>query len=140
MQRKHSDEKDPADWFYLAADRLKVADLAWRHEGLTASGIELLQEAVERYLKGYLIERGWPLVRTHDLDQLVTVAATYDPAFKQFQRFAEELTEDFFAQHYPGEDWQTVGQNYPSLRQRAGELIALIEQKLPKYFPKPSTK
>ena len=58
MLRKLSNESDPADWFYLATDRLKTADLAWKVEGLTASGIELLQESVERYLKGYLIARG----------------------------------------------------------------------------------
>ncbi|MEK7686674.1 MAG: hypothetical protein AAB466_14760 [Verrucomicrobiota bacterium] len=52
MLRKHSDENDPSDWFYLAADRLKIADLAWKQEGLTPSGIELLQEAVERYSPG----------------------------------------------------------------------------------------
>jgi len=52
MLRKQSDERDPADWFYLGADRLKAADLLWQHEGLTAAGIELLQEAVERYLTG----------------------------------------------------------------------------------------
>ncbi len=37
LLRKHSDETDPADWFHLGADRLKVADLAWKQEGLTAS-------------------------------------------------------------------------------------------------------
>ena len=52
MLRKHSDENDTSDWFYLAADRLKIADLAWKQEGLTPSGIELLQEAVERYSPG----------------------------------------------------------------------------------------
>jgi HEPN domain-containing protein len=134
MQRKQSDENDPADWFYLAGDRLKIADLAWKHEGLTASGIELLQESVERYLKGYLIARGWKLIRTHDLDYLVTTAADFDPRFKQFQQFAEQLTEDFFAQHYPGEDWQLVGRNYETLRKQTDELIRLIQESLPVYF------
>ena len=136
LSRKHSDETDPADWFCLATDRLKVADLAWKQEGLTASGIELLQEAIERYLKGYLIAKGWRLLRTHDLDQLVTEAKTYDPQFDRFHLFAEELTEDFFAQHYPGEDWQTIGQNYEKLRLQAGELIELIQQSLPQNFSK----
>ena len=50
MLRKQSSDKDPADCFYSGADRLHVADLAWEQEGLTQSGIELLQEAVERYI------------------------------------------------------------------------------------------
>jgi HEPN domain-containing protein len=58
MLRKHSDETDPADWFYLAADRLKAVDILRREEGLTPSCIELLHEAVERFLKGYLVAQG----------------------------------------------------------------------------------
>lgn len=70
-------EDDPQDWFLLAADRLRIADLARRHEGVTFSGVELLQEAVERYLKGYLISQGWQLERTHDLGRLVEAASSY---------------------------------------------------------------
>jgi hypothetical protein len=58
MLRKQSSDKNPADWFYSADDRLKIADLAWEKEGLTQSGIELLQESVERYLKGFLVAKG----------------------------------------------------------------------------------
>ena len=104
MRGKQSDETDPADWFYLAEDRLRAADVLWKAEGLTASGIELLQEAAERYLKGYLVARGWRLVKTHDLEALLDAASSFDPAFGRFAAFAEELTEDFFAQHYPGQD------------------------------------
>ena len=138
MLRKQSDETDPADWFYLAADRLKIADLAWSHEGLTASGLELLQEAAERYRKGFLIAKGWTLIKTHDLVTLVAEAARFEPAFDQYRAFAQELTDDFFAQHYPGEDWQQIGQNYPGLRKQTDEIVELIQRSLPQYFPKPS--
>lgn len=101
------------------------------------TGIELLQEAVERYLKGYLIAKGWRLERTHDLSRLTDEAAHYEPQFRRFNKFAVELGADFFAQHYPGGDLTDVGRNYESLRQEAGELVALIRQGLPQYFPKP---
>ena len=68
-------EDNPLDWFYLAAERLRVADSVYQHEGITFSGIELLQEAVERYFKGYLIAKGWRLDRTHDLRKLVSEAS-----------------------------------------------------------------
>jgi HEPN domain-containing protein len=134
LHRKQSSETDPADWFFAAADRLRVADGTWERDGLTLSGVELLQEAVERYLKGWLIAQGWSLDRTHDLRKLISVAMTVDPAFNRFKSFADELTDDFFAQHYPGGDWTNVGQNYETLRQRAGEMIKLIQQNLPQYF------
>lgn len=134
LRRKQSSETDPGDWFFAAADRLRVADGTWERDGLTLTGIELLQEAVERYLKG------WSLDRTHDLRRLLSVAMTYDPAFNRFKPLADELTDDFFAQHYPGGDWTNVGQNYETLRKQTGEIISLIERSLPQYFPKPPTK
>jgi hypothetical protein len=48
MLRKQTSASNPGDWFAFAEDRLKVADLAWKQEGLTHTGIECLQEAVER--------------------------------------------------------------------------------------------
>jgi len=134
MLRKQTSEKNPADWFAFAEDRLKCADSLWKHEGLTAAGIEILQEASERYLKGYLVAKGWELVRTHDLERLVKEAAIFSPEFAQFRKFALELTEDFFAQHYPGEDTTETGQNYVVLRKEAGEMIQLLQRELPNYF------
>lgn len=135
MLRKQSSDKDPADWFYSAADRLKIADLAWANEGLTQSGIELLQEAVERYLKGYLAANGQPLKRTHDLDVLLIESVKFDAKFNQFRGLADELTRDFFAQHYPGGDWTDVGRNYQSLRSQSEALIELVRANVPQYFP-----
>lgn len=137
MLRKQSDENDPADWFYLAADRLRAADVVWSAEGLTASGVELLQEAVERYLKGFLIAKGWRLAKIHDLVTLAAQAATYDPRFDSYRAFAQELTDDFFAQHYPGADWQLIGQNYEDLRRQAGEIVSLIKESLPQFSLQP---
>ena len=119
---------------------MKIADLVWNTEGLTPSGIELLQEAVERYLKGYLVAKGWKLIKTHDLSVLVSESISRDIRFNSFAPLADELTRDFFAQHYPGGDWQTIGQNYSALRVQTTEMVELIKQSLPQYFPQPPTK
>lgn len=139
LHRKQSSETDPADWFYAANERLRGADLFWESDGLTLVGIELLQEAAERYLKGYLIAKGWPLARTHDLRTLVSEAVGIDPAFARFKGLAADLTADFFAQHYPGGDWTNVGLNYETMRKEAAEMIDLIHQSLPQFFPPPPT-
>lgn len=77
-------ESNPHDWFLLAADRLRVADSTRQHEGITYAGVELLQEAAERYLKGYLVSKGWRLERTHDLRKLIEEACQFDPTFRKF--------------------------------------------------------
>ena len=133
MLRKQTDELDPADWFAFATERLKTSDVVWASEGLTASGIELLQESVERLLKGYLIASGWSLVKTHDLMTLIEEAAKFDARFTVHRRVAAELTADFFAQHYPGHDMTNVGLNYENWRIAVGELFSLVASLLPKY-------
>ena len=134
MEHRKLFDSEPGDWFYLAADRLRAADPNWQGEGLTPSGIELLQESVERFLKGYLVSCGWKLVKTHDLQRLLADAEAYDARFAQFEDLAENLTQDFFAQHYPGSDLTEVGKNYPQLRQQTGDLLALIKELLPQHF------
>jgi HEPN domain-containing protein len=138
MLRKKTNDQDPGDWFAFAEERLRGVDVLWKSEGVTALGIEALQECVERYLKGYLIARGWTLVKTHDLERLIKEATAIQPEFSRFLPFAIELTEDFFTQHYPGDDTTNLGNNYDMLRQQTGEMINLIQRELPGHFPKPT--
>lgn len=128
---KRSDENNPADWFCPASDRLRTADLVWNAEGLTPSGSEPLQEVVKRFLKGYLIVKGWSLVKTHDLS--LSGAMLFDARFGKFTSLAHELTRDFFAPHYPGGSRQIIGRHYPDLRRQTGELVGLVQDCLPQY-------
>jgi len=139
MLRKQSSESDPADWFYLASDRLKAADVLWAAEGSTPTGLELLQEAAERYLKGYLVAKGWKLKKTHDLVVLLKDSIAYDSNFSQFRTLADDLTQEFFSQHYPGGDWTDLGADYETHRRELGQLVELIQQSLPQFFPAPPT-
>lgn len=133
MQRRMTSENEPADWFLLAADRLRSADAVWSSEGLTMSGVELLQEAAERFVKGFLVSRGWRVERTHDLVHLMKTAASHDARFAAFADLSATLTQEFFAQHYPGGDLTDVGQDYESTRRQLGELVALIRDVTPDH-------
>ena len=74
-------EDNPKDWFMLAEDRLRGADILYAAEGVTYLGVEALHEAVERYLKGFLISRGWRIERTHELSYLVDCAVKFEERF-----------------------------------------------------------
>jgi HEPN domain-containing protein len=58
-----TDENNPEDWYRSAYVRLGSVDRLYPFEGTSESVIELLQEAVERFLKGYLISKGWQLTK-----------------------------------------------------------------------------
>jgi len=125
-----TNESNPNDWFMLGKERLESADALIGARGICLSAVALLQESVERYLKGYLISRGWELERIHDLNRLLDICVDHSNDFVRFIPLVQSLTEQFWAQHYPGEDLSEVGFDYPVLRQQAGDLIALIETEM----------
>lgn len=109
---------------------MKRPDALFSRFGSSWSGVELLQEAAARYLKGYLVHHGWQLVKTHDLSLLIAQACQFDPQFANFAETSRILTEQFWELHYPGGDLDEVGQDYPALRKSVGEMVALIESAL----------
>lgn len=125
-----TNENSPADWLRSAHTRLHSADLLHPLKGANESVIELLQEAAARFLKAHLIARGWRLRKIHDLGALVTEAVELDARFAAFEDFADSLTDQFWAQHYPGGDLTEVGHDYPVLRRSLGEMVNLIEAEL----------
>jgi len=58
MARKES--LDPSAWFGIGDKELKRARLLLGADDLEGAGFNL-QQAVEKYLKGYLLSRGWKL-------------------------------------------------------------------------------
>lgn len=128
-------EDNPSDWFALAAERLRAADALRAAIGVTPSTVELLQEAVERFLKGYLVAKGWRLKKIHNLATLLDEAVAIDRRFEAFADLCERLTAQFWAQHYPGGDLEGVGDDYDDLRRSADGLIELIRHECPGFFP-----
>jgi HEPN domain-containing protein len=123
-------ENNPLDWILLAEERLQSADALVGSRGVCYSAVELLQESLERYLKGYLISRNWKLERIHDLNRLLDLCLDHRPEFSRFAPLAQSLTEQFWAQHYPGDDLSEVGEDYAELRKDAEKLIQLIKAQI----------
>jgi len=61
---------------------------------------------------------------------LLDHAVAINERFKVHAEFFENLTVQFWAQHYPGDDLSEVGLDYPVLREQAEKLIALIQQEI----------
>jgi hypothetical protein len=88
-----------------------------------------------RTSEGYLLANGWTLRKVHDLTFLNDEAKKFDARFNGFDDLCENLTEQFWAQHYPCGDLTEVGSDYEMLRQQAGEMIALILASVPPDKP-----
>jgi len=60
-----------------------------------------LHQAVEKFLKGFLIHSGWRLKKIHDLETLITEAIDFDGAFEKYLDLARKLTAFYYQERYP---------------------------------------
>jgi HEPN domain-containing protein len=61
----------------------------------------LLHQAIEKYLKGFLLGKGWALKRTHDLTELLDEALVHAPELAEFDTVCIKITADYTEQRYP---------------------------------------
>ena len=97
---KRQESRYPEDWFRVGARELKRARLLLNGGDLGGAGFNAHQ-AVEKYLKGYLLSRGWELRRIHDLEALLNEALTHDAAFDTFRAACLKMNQYYLEERYP---------------------------------------
>ena len=89
------------DWLRIAeADLVRVTRLTEIEEPIAAGFY--LQQAVEKFLKAYLLSKGWDLQRTHDLEALLNLALDHDESIDSYRAVCQEITAYYFIDRYPG--------------------------------------
>lgn len=61
-----------------------------------------LQQVIEKFLKGWLLDHGWQLRKTHNLEELLDAACAHDPALTSFRPLCQRVSSYYFADRYPG--------------------------------------
>ena len=89
-----------ARWSPYARRDWKRALLLQREHDPDGAGM-FLQQSVEKYLKGWLLDRGWKLRRTHEVDRLLDEALVYDPSLQVFRALCERLSSYYLLERYP---------------------------------------
>ena len=98
MQRE--DSSYPPDW-------LRIAERDWSRVTmlLDEGDVELagfcLQQAMEKFLKAFLLSHGWKLRRIHSLDSLLDDAITFDSMLEKYRDMCQKITAFYFAERYP---------------------------------------
>jgi len=122
----------PADWFAQGDLDVQAAEILLAQGGPLPIVAFHLQQAVEKYLKGFLLATGWSLRRIHDLEVLVQEAIARDPDFTPFLAPCQRITEYYIETRYP------IGVHTPLRRDdleadlnTVRALIALIRRKVP---------
>jgi len=89
----------PADWVRIAEKDLERAERLLEEDAQLAGFC--LQQAVEKFLKAFLLARGWRFRRIHDLVALLADAIAHDPSLEQSRDACRKITEFYTAERYP---------------------------------------
>ena len=98
MPRKES--LYPQDWLHIAEKDLGRVQHLLDFGDPEAAGF-YLQQAVEKFLKAFLLLKGWSLKRIHDLEALLNDALTYDPSLEEFRSLCQKVTGFYLVERYP---------------------------------------
>lgn len=89
-------------WWSYAEGDLRLAQQGLRGANPPYHTICFLaQSAGEKFLKAYLISKGWELKKTHDLVELLKYCSTYHPVFVTLTDEAALLNDYITAGQYP---------------------------------------
>ena len=98
MRRKESFHSK--DWFGKGESDIKSAEILLSANRLDTASFHI-QQAIEKFLKGFLLHKGWVLKRTHDLVDLLNEAILYEPLFEKFRELCFKATEYYVEDRYP---------------------------------------
>ena len=118
----------PNDWLALGEKDLLRVTRSLRDKDPELAAF-CLQQAVEKFLKAYLLSKGWKLRRIHDLEALLDDAVAYDPSLDQFRNSCQKITNYYVVERYPlvVEAEFTTDEVRTSL-EAAGELIERLRR------------
>lgn len=91
----------PRDWFRKGDSDIRTVELLLDHGGDLEIAASHIQQAIEKYLKGFLLSRGWKLKKTHDLVELMDYAVEYNEELCVFLDMCMEYTAFYFEARYP---------------------------------------
>lgn len=74
----------PHDWLKIAEKDLERAKLLIELKDPSLSGF-CLQQSIEKFLKAFLLSKGWKLRRIHSLESLLDDASLYQPSFCRYR-------------------------------------------------------
>ncbi len=89
------------EWFERGRHDMETALLIYEQDGYTDSIVYHIQQAIEKYLKGYLVLRGRKPPKTHELDALLNHVAIFDDGFGDFLELCEKASRYYIDGRYP---------------------------------------
>ncbi|MCJ7832872.1 MAG: HEPN domain-containing protein [Deltaproteobacteria bacterium] len=95
-------KKQALEWFTRGDHEIETAQLLFDEEGYTESIAYHIQQAIEKYLKGYLVLKGQKPPWIHELDTLLNLIGKFDTdLYLPFIELCEKATRYYIEDRYP---------------------------------------
>ncbi len=89
------------EWLIKGDHDIEMAQLLYNERGYADTIAFLIQQAVEKYLKGFLVFHGVKPKRTHDLEKLLDDVIEIDKSFEKFIYISTRITKYYMDSRYP---------------------------------------
>jgi len=97
-------EKDnflyPPDWINVAKKDWHRMKIMLKEEDAEAAAY-FLHQCLEKYLKAFLLQKGWKLKKIHELDALLDDAVEFNSNLTSFYPLCERVSGYYFTERYP---------------------------------------
>lgn len=88
------------NWFDFAQQDLRVAEIVLKEKIYTQVCFHC-QQAVEKFLKGYLVEKNKDIPKTHFLDELLNLCVHIEGGFEDLRAGCSRLDDYYIPTRYP---------------------------------------
>jgi len=95
------DNSEAREWFSKAEKDFDEARFLFNNNRHLEYVAFFLHQSVEKYLKGFLIGKGWELEKTHDLVKLIRDAIRFDKSLEKFTPLMENMADYYIESRYP---------------------------------------
>lgn len=124
-------KKQALEWFERGRRDIETARLLYDKRGYADSIAYHIQQAIEKYLKGYLVLHGKKPPKIHELDVLINHIADFDNDLSGFLDICEKASKYYLEDRYPpGPPVEYEYEEIKSDLDRAGDLIKKIKAKV----------
>lgn len=93
-------DKTIEDWIRIARMDWQRVRRSLQFNDITVAGF-YLQQCLEKYLKAFLIQRGWQLKKIHELDALLDEVMKFLPELSSFKELCARVSPYYLADRYP---------------------------------------
>lgn len=131
MRKSRNESQISKHWFAKARADLGSAAILLRESGATDTICFLCQQAVEKYLKGFLILKKKKFGKIHDLAALLALCGKIDKEFLEWYEQAERLTGYYIETRYPSDISVSYSrQEAQEALKKAKKIIKFIKKKI----------